>query len=244
MKKLKFIGSGVYGNVYETTHNGEKIAAKYIKNKKSFTTELKIFQHINNYNFKNIVYMKNYDINSQIIYMDFINDSISLENMIKYCPQNNDIIKEKYFSQILKSVLNLIKIKVFHGDFKAKNILISKKTNNIYIHDFGLSQIKNVNLNDYKKSLCIILLQLFLEHDEIIDLINECFDNEELYDVSENDDLPEFNRKIGLNYPNSFNTVFHLCNEINLVNFLKKNFIKNTYARKIFEYLITLEINN
>jgi len=119
-----------------------------------------------------------------MIFVEY-NDMVSVESRINEILDN----KKLNIAKKLYEVLQIIhRCNISHGDFKAKNTLISKDYDNIKIIDFGLSQIhtdedtKNRDiriLQDYTK-FKYFLLQLFFnaEYDEYIyeeynDRINE-----------------------------------------------------------------------
>ena len=235
----ELLGEGCYGQVSKAMYNGTEVAAKNIGEKESFSNELKIFKHLKDIQCRNIVKMKGYNTDKKIIYMDLVKNSLSLEDMMS--EYNMDIgMKEYYFQQIVDGVTNLIKSGILHRDFKSKNILVNIETDSLYIHDFGLSKIKQTSLIEYRYELYIIILQLFLEEDTIIELVETGFDEKWLNDVDGTWDIPEFNKQLAYDYPNSFEIIYHLFDKLGSKYFIEKNLLNSELAKKYFNLLLCL----
>ena len=235
----ELLGEGCYGQVSKAIYNGTEVAVKNIEEKESFSNELKIFKHIKDIQCKNIVKMKGYDTDKKIIYMDLIKNSLSLEDMMS--EYNMDIgIKEYYLEQIIDGVMDLIKSSILHRDFKLKNILVNTETDDLYIHDFGLSKIKKTNLLEYRYELYIIILQLFLEEDTVIKLVETGFNEKWLNDVEGTWDIPEFNKQLAYDYPNSFEIIYHIFDKLGSKYFIEKNLLNNELSKKYFNLLLCL----
>ena len=220
----QFLGSGVYGRVYREICGGNSpCAAKYIKERRSFDTEVKVLKYLKDMGENGgLVEMIDYDRHKKKINLTLIRESISLEDYLELQVMEHDDL-EMFWKNIICVVLNFVKIGVLHGDFKSKNILVSCTQNRLYVHDFGLSKFKKMHdLAYYKNELKIIFLQLFLDFDKTSRMIVEGIKEGWLdkYDCSPS-------------HPKSFNTVLNLLKAVNQKNF--KKLIKSEYGLKAFD---------
>ena len=237
----ELLGEGCYGQVSKAIYNGIEVAAKNIEKQFSFDTEIGIFKHIENTEYPNIVYMKGYDTDKKIIYMDLVKNSIPLEDFLS--DYDVDIeLKEYYLEQIIQGVIDLIKSDVFHGDFKAKNILINEENDKLFIHDFGFSSVKDTNLKEYRYEIYIIILQMFLEEDAIKSLIHTGYKEGWLEDVDfdHDRDIPQLYKDEAYDYPKSYEVIYHLFDKLGSKYFIEKNLLNSEIAKKYFNLLLCL----
>jgi serine/threonine protein kinase len=149
--EIKILGNGLSGTVYLESGNAKKIYSNATKCKH----EINILQQINNA--RNIIQMKSYNINEKYIILEYVPKL--LEDVIISCVLTRDqqlnIINQ--LQDFLKDIHNLGYV---HGDFKAKNILITNDLNQIKVIDFDLTSKSTNSKVDYDK-LKFIIIQLY-----------------------------------------------------------------------------------
>ena len=163
------------GSVYLVDIDNKKTAIKIINKNKSYRQEKFILQKINRCTDSNLI-IRLFDFidNKNMLFVEY-NDMVSIESIISKISNDKKLNIAKKLYEALQIIHNC---NISHGDFKAKNTLISKDYNDIKIIDFGLSKIHTDEdketrdkriLQDYTK-FKYFLLQLFFnaEYDEYI----------------------------------------------------------------------------
>lgn len=144
--KVKLIGKGGFGEVWEEWFNGEKKAVKYIFDENAIdeireeVSRMIVLRH------KNIVFLDGFFGNKMIMELE---EGGSLKSLLKKKELELSLkFKMTMILGITEGLIYLHKKGIVHGDMKADNILLDK----VYtgeepyptpkICDFGLSQIK------------------------------------------------------------------------------------------------------
>jgi serine/threonine protein kinase len=229
---MTYLGSGMYSSVYEEEKEGTKCAVKYVTTAASFNKEVKVLEHIRkNGGIYGVVNIINHEKKGRRITMELVRESISLEEYVKM-----DVLtcldRDIFMKTLLTSVVGLIDIGVDHGDFKAKNILVSVVENNSYLHDFGLSTLnKYVSIDAYKYRLFIIFLQIFLEVKESVKLLIKGFTEKTLYDNWE--EGLKFTEETAFQSPLGFTTIYNLTKRMSMTDF--RNAIHSDFAHKFLD---------
>ena len=157
--KIKELGSGTFGKVYEIENKEtkKKYACKHITKKKicdmnKFNNEINIMREINHPNI-----IKLYEIYEDQRHIDLVMEEClggELFDRIMERIQENKIYNEKeasiIFKQIMKGVEYCHSKGIVHRDLKPENILFLTKEDNspIKIIDFGLSKIFGEKINN------------------------------------------------------------------------------------------------
>jgi serine/threonine protein kinase len=168
------LGSGMSSVVYLVVLNDKQIAVKMLNNRRFYEKEKYILQEINKCTDSSlIIRLLDYIDKHKILFIEY-NDMVSMEDIIDKIPDNKKLHIAKKLFEALQIIHNC---NITHGDFKAKNTLISPDYDDIKVIDFGLSEIHtdtDINkekriLQDYTK-FKFFLLQLFFnaEYDEYI----------------------------------------------------------------------------
>jgi [calcium/calmodulin-dependent protein kinase] kinase len=170
---IEKIGAGSYGKVYLAYNkkNGKKFAIKVInKCKTLYINEINILKKINHKNivnlheiidceFENQIYVVLNHINGNTIMQKNTNDSYFKMSKIKI---------KKYIRYITAGLKYLHNHNIVHRDIKPENLMIDKK-DNVYIIDFGISEILNETTMTSKKSGTLLFAppELFSDENEI-----------------------------------------------------------------------------
>ena len=157
--KIKELGSGTFGKVYEIENKEtkKKYACKHITKKKicdmnKFNNEINIMREINHPNI-----IKLYEIYEDQRHIDLVMEEClggELFDRIMERIQEKKIYNEKeasiIFKQIMKGVEYCHSKGIVHRDLKPENILFLTKEENspIKIIDFGLSKIFGEKINN------------------------------------------------------------------------------------------------
>jgi serine/threonine protein kinase len=150
--KIKELGSGTFGKVYEIENKEtkKKYACKHITKKKicdmnKFNNEINIMREINHPNI-----IKLYEIvetqNKFYLIMEY-SEGGSLYNYITAARRIKEEKASFLFYQLIIGLKELHKNKICHRDLKPENLLLSSLLDNLKISDFGLSNfLPNNNL--------------------------------------------------------------------------------------------------
>ena len=161
---LKLLGKGNFGQVLlcHDHKRSEKVAVKITRNKKRFTkqaaVEVKVLQTLkenDKEDKKGIIRLKTFFLFRKHVCMVF--DELSM-NLFELLQQNHfeglplNLIK-KFTSQILNCLDLSSKLGIIHCDLKPENImLVSAKTTNIKVIDFGTSCFEDEKIYTYIQS--------------------------------------------------------------------------------------------
>ena len=158
IKDWKEIFNGQTNWIYEATYNGKKVCIKLYKNIKLYNHELKTCKILSGSpNFPILIGKIVTDSNYYLVF-EWIENIDTLENFLQ---NNNQIFDRKKFIDKLLYILNSLHNKgIYHGDFKAKNILVvNKNAPKLALIDFDYSRklTKKNRKKEYIRLLLIIL---------------------------------------------------------------------------------------
>ena len=140
----KKIGKGANGIVVEAKKNKTKYAIKIQNTNGEFNNEINILQKLpqEKYFLKLIDFYIDNEKNKSFIVTELIENHINLDNFIKTCNYN---LKTMFniSKQLCESIYLLHKSNICHGDFFPKNIMISPKTLDIKVIDYGSGYFLN-----------------------------------------------------------------------------------------------------
>jgi serine/threonine protein kinase len=142
--KVKMIGSGTYGKVYEVTKDKKTYALKKIFNEDYDTdgfddTTLREIDIILRANHPNIINCKAWHIKKDILYLIMDKADYDLNDWVNNMPDKHCVNTfKKYAFGILCGLKYLHDNKIIHGDIKPENMLIFDSTKSIQLADFGL----------------------------------------------------------------------------------------------------------
>ncbi|SNW62411.1 serine-threonine kinase [Orpheovirus IHUMI-LCC2] len=169
---LEEIGIGSYGRVNKVKHinTGEILCLKRMK-RKNLQVYLREISNLQRCHHPNIITIKDIFINEK--YLCYVMPYMK-ENLYNHI-HTYGISEEKilYYSKCLISALShLHEMKIYHRDIKSSNILINN--GEIYLCDFGMSKLVNVNDNTVQVqslwSKCPEILLGDNKYDEKIDI--------------------------------------------------------------------------
>ncbi|KAJ3445452.1 glycogen synthase kinase-3 alpha [Anaeramoeba flamelloides] len=148
--QLKLLGAGSFGVVYKARSllNGNSFAIKTVYIDPRFhNRELKIMKKVKH---RNIVKLENYFYtkkNKKEVYlhliMEYIPKTISQLNKYYQNQMNNVpmILVKVYTYQLCRAVAKLHSLGICHRDIKPENILISPRTSELRLCDFGSAKV-------------------------------------------------------------------------------------------------------
>ena len=146
MKKMEYIGSGKWGNVYKGCLNNVcryKYARKNSKNNLSY--EYRLMEVAYNIQPRGVVkpyYFKKHD-DKDVLYMEYI----SLDNKKKNITMKN---LKKLIKHVLTTLINIQKVypSFRHNDLHWQNVFNTKEHKTVYIGDFGFAYIDRPGLRN------------------------------------------------------------------------------------------------
>ena len=136
-------------NISDKSYNRELATSRLVQKDSRFPTLIGTY----------IVAKKKYLVFEWIKHSDTLEDCVTdVKKFMKIKPHFDHIIP-----RLFSLVTALHNYGIFHGDLKAKNILVSKNYDNIFLIDFDYSKpLERENKIDDYMNLCIIILQLTL----------------------------------------------------------------------------------
>lgn len=153
---IEKIGVGTYGRVYLAydKKNKKKFAIKVInKSKSSYSNEITILKEIKHKNIVSLCEIINCENENQMyVILNYIDGNIIIQKQ-----NDNTYIKlpkckiKKYIKLITCGLKYLHNHKIIHRDIKPENLMVNKK-DNVFIIDFGISEILDDDMMTTKKS--------------------------------------------------------------------------------------------
>jgi serine/threonine protein kinase len=162
-KKLRTLGKGTYGEVYECQDQREhcKVALKKLiirgRSQGIPATTIREIGILLSLQHENIVKLKSIDQDTAGVYLIFEMMHTDLSYLIK---KHHDLLSVKAIKyityQILKGVDYMHSKRIFHRDLKPANILVNNTGTAIKIADFGLSRTIHQPFRPYSHEILTI----------------------------------------------------------------------------------------